>query len=79
MSEWHSREATRETYDAAVRHMIFDTNPDNRAWERTLFEATEEDGVGHSGASWGFALHQIRRMRDIGSWAEYVSWFLSAR
>ena len=79
MNEWYARESTKLTYESAMRHGIFDMSPNSQEWEHRLFSATEQDGVGHSGCSWGFALHQIRRMRDIGSWSGYVSWFQQAQ
>ena len=70
----YMRPAIQMTYESAVRHGIFDMGP-NR-WEDALLEATELDGVGHSGLSWACGRAHIRKMRDIGSWAGYVSWFL---
>mgnify|MGYP000263808919 CR=1 FL=1 len=77
MSDLYSREATEQTYKVAMKWGVFDTLGDE--WEHTLFNATEAEGIGHSGLSWGFALHQIRKMRSTGSWADYVNWFMSAR
>lgn len=78
--EYYARPAIQETYESAMRHGIFDMDPrDTTRWEAALFNATERDHVGHSGASWGLALHHLRMMRDIGSWAGYVSSLQQAR
>ena len=45
-------------------------------WEDALFNATELDGVGHSGMSWACGRNHIKKMRELGSWADYISWFL---
>lgn len=74
-----TRLAVELTYKSGMRAGVFDMNPNSKEWEQTLFDATEEDGVGHSGCSWTFALHHIRRMRDIGSWAGYVQSIQQAR
>ena len=74
-----TRLAVELTYKSGMRAGVFDMNPNSQEWEQALFDATEEDCVGHSGGSWMFAIHHIRRMRDIGSWAGYVQWYQQAR
>jgi hypothetical protein len=71
------RPAVQVTYESAMRHGIFDMGPD--VWESALFNATELDGVGHSGTSWAYGRRHIKKMRDIGSWAGYVQWFQQER
>lgn len=71
-----SQLAVRLTYESAMKHNIFDMNPlETVKWDNALFNATESDGVEHSGASWGLAIYHLRKLRDTGSWAAYVACF----